>query len=247
MQLDIELNKEAYDARTELAEEYGFGLSITDFAHPDERTDVDALCDWYEQQGVQAETMHGPFKDIYIHSDDPDVAAVAKQRVRTTLRIADALDIPLVIFHTNILPQIREPSYHDAWVERNMTFWKEQLTYHNCTVALENMWDRSPTALKQVVSNVDKLGACLDIGHWNVFSDTSLESWFTALGDNILYVHLNDNHGTRDAGLPIGQGSIDWHAVTTYLDQYKIDRALLEVPRDHIQPSVTFIQKHGLF
>ena len=60
-------------------------------------------------------------------------------------------------------------------------------------------------------------GFVLDTGHANL--DGDLENIRTGVGDHLISLHLNDNHGTGDHHLPPGEGSVDWNKVGQLLEE----------------------------
>ena len=82
-------------------------------------------------------------------------------------------------------------------------------------IAVENIFETVPAtlvALFQAFPQAD-FGHCFDVGHWQLFADTSLADWFAALGPRLLHLHLHDNHGAADDHLPVGEGVIDFAAL----------------------------------
>jgi sugar phosphate isomerase/epimerase len=203
-----------FDIVIDLAKREGLGVEFVHLAHPAVLAAQDD--ESFATLSAKVRTIsgplhvHGAFFDIYVHSPDPDVAGVARTRIRQSIRAAERLGAQLVVFHTNHLPCTTLPEYTEWWLEANVVFWKETVASTGVRVLMENMWDDGPHLLAQLVEAVPGLDVCLDVGHANVFSDTPLEVWFSTLGGRIRYIHLSDNDGTSDAALPPGGGTIDW-------------------------------------
>lgn len=62
-----------------------------------------------------------------------------------------------------------------------------------------------------------EVGTCLDTGH--AFLAGELGTVVHKLSGHLQLVHINDNHGDRDAHLPPGHGSIDWPRVVGDLER----------------------------
>jgi len=62
------------------------------------------------------------------------------------------------------------------------------------------------------------LGLALDVAHANLLPGGT-QSWIDAFPDKIFHLHLSDNDGVLDRHLPIGDGSIDFGAVFSQLDE----------------------------
>lgn len=60
-----------------------------------------------------------------------------------------------------------------------------------------------------------EVGACLDTGHAHLAGE--LAAAIPKLSGHLRMLHVNDNHGDRDAHLPPGEGAIDWRFVVSEL------------------------------
>jgi sugar phosphate isomerase/epimerase len=69
------------------------------------------------------------------------------------------------------------------------------------------------------------VGACLDTGH--AFLAGELDTVIYKLSGHLHLVHVNDNHGDRDAHLPPGKGGIYWPRVLTDLKQCQFAGTLI--------------------
>lgn len=237
------------------AAQHDFDFEIVDFAFPntlagDYEPEVEA---YREYAGLdRCISQHGAFMDLYINSPDPGIRELAWQRIEANLNIAQALDIQYVVFHTNRLSQVLHPAYTERWIKMHAEVWQEMLAhYPGVTVLLENMWDSSPEPVAAVLDavNSDRLGVCFDTGHWNLFSEASMEDWFERLGARIAYIHLNDNRGDIDDESPAGQGSIDWRhfgqMVERYLDQPHVVLEVGDLTR--IQTTMDYLTGQGVY
>ena len=79
-------------------------------------------------------------------------------------------------------------------------------------VAVENVFDEEPGALKMLIDKIARpdFGFCFDTGHFNLFSSVPMEQWFEALGRHLIEVHLHDNDGTADSHWALGRGNIEF-------------------------------------
>lgn len=209
-------DRETYYAKTQ---DYGFGVELTCFAQTEvlnDKREYAQRLDAYrsELKDFPSEiNFHGPFIDVLPHSLDHEVSDLARRRIYEALENAAELNSRHVIFHTGFNPLVNKPDYLDATVETQAKFWLQALeNFPDLIICLENMWDRDPAFLKQILRHTsnDRLKASFDIGHWNVFSRIPYETWYDALENNLCYMHWNDNHGDWDRELPPGDGNIDW-------------------------------------
>lgn len=206
-----------------LAEEMGFGIEVIELANPSlDDLDQLALVAEYKKLLLEHEepiVLHGAYIDVYVNSPDRDIRAIAQRRIIASLEHADRIGASRVVFHTNHLPCPTKDEYTETWRETSIAFWGGVVQRWDGEILLENMWDDQPALLAGVLDGVasDRMNACLDVGHANVFSRVSLSDWVRVLGDRLLYVHVSDNHGTADEDLPPGKGDIDWQQLSASL------------------------------
>jgi sugar phosphate isomerase/epimerase len=160
-------------------------------------------------------TMHGAFIDLISGSPDKRVAAIARDRYRQNLEIAYELDAKVIDFHANYLPLVDHPSYLPEWEKRQVEFWvpiAEEAVKAGVTLVLENMWEPDPGIICRVLTRINSpcLKACLDVGHASLYSKLPVSVWIEQLGNNLIYTHLHNNHGTTDEHLAFGDGVLDF-------------------------------------
>lgn len=207
---------ENFDAFLKYARKYGYSLEIASFAYGDV---LDG--DWQKilkrhqkklQNFKETISLHGAFQDIIIHSSDKKIKKVATDRIIQNLEIAKALDAKYVVFHASFNPLIRHERYEKNWVERNANFWSEVLDKYHPTILLENLWEQNPEIFRKLLDTVKspRFKICFDTGHANIFSKVPFEEWINVLGEDIPYMHINDNKGDFDNELVPGDGTINW-------------------------------------
>lgn len=240
---------------TAFAEENDFDFEIVDFAFPAGLTgDYMAVVEEYRQRGPAARLVaqHGAFMDLYLNSFDSDVRNIAERRYLANMEIARELNLKYVIFHTNLIPLIKHEVYRQRWVEAQAAFWLARLEEFPVTVLLENMWDPDPFVLSDLLAAVgsNRLKVCFDTGHFNIFSGVPMREWFETLGNDIVYIHLNDNMGDVDNEMAAGDGTVDWaefdrlvrefcdapHIVLELSDMERLQRTLAYLQAEKIYP-----------
>jgi len=185
-----------HDHSTRRAMERGLAAALKDFPH--------------------RRSFHGAFIDITLHSQDPDVAAVARQRLQRDMETASRLGCERVVFHTGYNPLVPAPNYEGEFLERHAAFWPVLAeAWPGLEICLENLWERSPDLLARLLRTIGhpRVGLCLDVAHAHVYGDVGIEFWFEMLQDRIIHMHWNDNQGDTDSHLAIGAGSIPWKHV----------------------------------
>ena len=161
-----------------------------------------------------AVTVHGPFHDLNPGAMEPLVWQATRQRFLQTLEAAAALRARLVVFHPGY-DRWKYGGQDHLWLEQNLLFWPPLLLvarHAGIRIAIENIFEYAPAnllALFQAFPQPD-FGHCFDVGHWQLFAETSLEEWFSVLGPHLLHLHLHDNRGSADEHLPVGEGIIDF-------------------------------------
>lgn len=165
------------------------------------------------------DTLHGPFLDIAIHSDDALIRKVSDYRIRQACEIALRLEVKGIILHTNFLSNFYEPKYRANWVVRNEKYFSELLEeYPGLHIYMENMFDEEPDCLIALAERMQgkRFSICLDLAHANI-SKTEISKWQKACAPYISHYHINDNHGIIDEHLPVGDGSIAWKEILPHL------------------------------
>ena len=159
-------------------------------------------------------TVHAPFLDLNPGALEPYVFEATALRYRQTLAAANRLGASTVVFH---------PGYEywkyggrpELWLDASLEFWPpivELAEEFELRLAIENIYETNPDTLVQLLEGIDSplFGHCFDVGHWRLFSDQTLDEWFSALAAHTIHLHLHDNNGTGDDHLPVGEGDIDF-------------------------------------
>lgn len=195
-----------------------------------------------------ADTLHGPFLDIAVHSQDHLIRQTSESRIRQACDIACELGVRAVIVHTNFIPNFYDSSYRRGWLDSNAAFLARLLEeYPGLWVYMENMFDEEPDLLSALAQRMEgrRFGIALDIAHAHI-SRTSIEDWHKACAPSIRHYHINDNHGRLDEHLPLGQGDIDWRQVFPLLQPEA--SVVIEVrSMEHYHQSIRFIEDSGNF
>lgn len=207
------------EAHLAVARQLGLGLELQEFSEPGVLDgDWRGLLDRYVRaldgfDGLRA--MHGAYIDLVSGSPDARLVALTRERYVHNLAIARELGVRYVDFHANYLPLVDHPSYLPGWVERQVAFWSplaEQAERDGVILLLENMWEPAPSIIGSILERVRSphLQACLDVGHAVLYSHLPISEWIRQLGEQLIYTHLHNNHGTTDEHLAFGDGVIDF-------------------------------------
>ncbi len=175
-------------------------------------------------------SLHGPFQELCLSSMDRQVQNLTLNRLSQALVLGSELGCTTMVVHSCFNPQMNYPTYFGDWLDNANWFWERFLPLcvrKNMVITLENIFDRTPTAMLRVINNFKSpyLRACLDTGHVNIFSRLPVEEWIESLGRNLAHLHIHDNHGIDDDHLPVGRGNIDF----SWLAKYKDDNTTILV------------------
>ncbi len=159
-------------------------------------------------------TVHAPFFDLSPGAMEPRVRQLTFERLTQALQAAETLGAQLMVVHPGY-DRWRYPNLAATWVDHaaaTLTPLLVQAEQGDCRLALENIYEESPTTLLALVERLASpwFGHCFDIGHWRLFGRTSQDAWLTAIAPRLLHLHLHDNFGESDEHLPVGAGSIDF-------------------------------------
>ena len=210
------------DRAAALAQSRGFGLETIAFCMPERMEDAafiarrkDAL------RSFAAASLHAPYAELFPCAVDPEIREIARKRLRRAGEICAQLGIRRMIAHTGCAPRL---FFSEWYVPHSIEFWRELLRElpEDIELLLENVLDPDPVELKAILDGVGdpRLGACLDVGHANVYASVSPEVWIEVLGERIHEVHLHNNDGTFDSHAALDAGTIDMRNLLAALRRY---------------------------
>ena len=188
-------------------------------------------------------SAHGPFFDLIPPSNDIEVSELAKTKFNRAIKASEQLKIKNIILHTGWIPNFYTD---DKWINNSIKFWSNIITNspENITICLENVMERSPTLINEIITGVnnERFSACLDIGHVNVFNNGKINDWLKILNTKIRHIHLHNNYGIEDNHNGLNKGNIDiedvYKNIKTYCPEATIN---LEIRSDIIE-SINIIQ-----
>ncbi|MDE6405331.1 MAG: sugar phosphate isomerase/epimerase [Lachnospiraceae bacterium] len=206
----------------------------------------------FPERFFSADTMHGAFLDVTIHSDDPLIRDASMLRVRQSMEIAKNMGLKGVVFHTGRLAGFRAPDYLRNWRDRNEAFFTAIAhRYPAQQIYMENMFDEAPdilAGLAEKMRDVKNFGVCLDYAH-AMLSKCPGREWIEALAPYIRHIHINDNDLHNDLHLAVGEGSLDWQEFDHLIRKYRVEApVLVEVSGYEAQrTSLQYMKRHGIY
>lgn len=245
------------EASCQLARKFGACFEYDDFFDPkllDDPVRYRARVQRYLalDRDRSADTLHGAFLDVTIHSDDARIRQVSEGRVRQSMDTAQELGVQGVVFHTGTIPNYFSPRYGETWLTRNEAFWSAMCReYAPVCIYLENMFDMRPAlmrALAERMVDVRSFGICLDYAHARVFGGDP-GPWFDQLGPYVHHLHVNDNDGIDDLHLALGEGTTDWQRYDCLARKAPMAPSVLLETRGlaNQRKSLEFMRAHGLY
>ena len=202
-----------------LAQSRGFGLETIDFCMPERLEDDDFIARKRDAlRSFSHVSLHAPYAELFPCAVDSEIREFARRRLKQAGEICARLGIRRMIAHTGCAPRLYYPEWY---VPHSIEFWRDLLQElpGDIEVLLENVLDPEPAELQAILDGVSdpRLGACLDVGHANVYAAVPPEVWIRVLGDRIREVHLHNNDGRIDSHAALGAGVIDMRKLLAVL------------------------------
>jgi sugar phosphate isomerase/epimerase len=230
----------------ELIKENTINIELGFAADDLESFSADVVCATIGQVREQGSriTVHGPFWDLCPGSADPEIRKVTATRLESLFDLVEKIRPEQVVCHTGFDPRHHRGLW-EQWIENSVSTWMpfvRRAEMLKIPLVLENVFEESPQFHLDLLKAVSSpwLGICLDVGHQQSFSRTTLEKWLQAVWPYLKEIHLHDNDGSSDAHLPIGMGTIDFELLFSFLGQRRISPALTLEPHtfDHLRQTL---------
>lgn len=159
-------------------------------------------------------TLHGPFHDLAPGATDARMREHTLMRFRQAMDVASVLRPAAVVLHSGY-DKWRFEHNPEKWLDQSIPVWEavaEWAERIGTRVAVENIFEETPDNLAMLMARLgsERFGICFDTGHFLLFTRRTLDEWLDALLPHIIQTHLHDNHGDRDAHLPIGEGTFEF-------------------------------------
>ena len=193
--------------------------------------------------------FHSPFFNLNPGAQDAKIRAVSEERILWALQTAKHLGADQVVVHPGYGPWVPKRSF-PHWLERargSLAKIVAQAADLQIKIAFENIYDPGPEDLAALIALFppETVGVCFDVGHFNLFSEYSMKTWLDTLGERILEVHLHDNLGTEDDHIAIGDGTVKFGTLLSWLPKHRRQvRLTLEMEqRTHVIKSVARLRE----
>lgn len=216
-----------------------------------EMSSVRRVGDLLREKGIGV-SVSGPVFDLNPGSFDEFIRDHTKKVFTRTIELARNIGGARVILPSGYTPFLAGEA-KGGWRSLAIDTLKacaHKAGEHDVTLCLENWFEETPLVLVDLLSELGNLGcgACLDVGHVNVFSRVNLSRWLKELGELTREIHLHDNDGKTDSSLPLGEGSVDIAPLAKVLHRKKVWPALVfEMDIPQAEKSVKFLEDRGVF
>ncbi len=203
--------------------ELGIGVELQLMQDVLDNTTLKDFANLREMLGNRSLTIHAPFIDLNPGAYDKRVLEVTRNRFDEAVVASYPLKAEVIVFHTGFHPSKTCPIY-DTWFERTVETFTYASSKARCRMALENVFDESPIHIKRLLSELPRnVGACIDVGHANIFSDVPIGDWIEEFKGRIYELHLHDNKGKKDEHAPIGTGNVDFKTIFSKIHELNQD------------------------
>ena len=228
--------------------EHGLGIECQQFYNPNHLRENPFLLEKVASQlePITFRSMHGPFCGLSTGVHDWMIRDVTLYRFREALAQAKALGVHDVVIHYNYAYKVTPVS---IWRSYTIPFYKEFARELDGSVRihLENCLEPDPDLIAETIFEVDSpyLDACIDVGHVNANTDTTVEDWCRVLGKKVGYVHLHNNHGAVDEHNALDEGTLDMDRVLRLLEDTNPDMVWCVETTTGQMKSIQWLLEHG--
>lgn len=207
--------------------------------------------------------IHGPFIGFNIDVEEPEIRAIAQQRllngVMATARLAGPERAPHMVVHSPFTTW----NWYNLDTSRNRRQEKlesiratlgpaiERARSEGVAIVIENVEDMAPDDRRDVADAIapDVLSVSIDTGHAHYAHRATgappVDVFIRRAGARLGHIHLQDGDGYADRHWRIGEGDIAWAEVFRAIGDTGVSpRLILEMKRaSDILPSATWLRE----
>jgi sugar phosphate isomerase/epimerase len=212
--------------------------------------------------------IHGPFYDVPMNCNDPELMPIVTRRFMTGLRAAIALGASQMVVHSPFTIW-DDKNYGDKPGSGNRPSLKDSIISachevmapvvrhaedHGVTLVIENCDDISPLDRLDLARSFDSAAVkvSIDTGHAHnshcAQGAVPVDYFIVAAGEWLSHVHLQDTDGFADRHWAPGRGTINWGSVFAALAASPANpHVVLELrDRDEIPDAMAYLTGAGL-
>ena len=252
----LSVSFEEGEGAIETARAEGLGIEVTlydtNWLMSDPALDeAAALGERLAREGI-AVTAHGPLYDLNPGSLDPTIRSYTRECMLRGIEVTGAMGGDKVVYHTFYNPLL-PGGVLPGWKELGRPVWEEAVAAaaeRKIALCMENSYEPTAEFFQELLDDVGE-GAdmCFDPAHVHRYSRDGQSSWVVTLGHRVNHVHLNDNAGSSDDHLALGQGNIPYHAFLKDMCRAcgKESTVVLEMAVDRALESLDFLRGMGMW
>ncbi len=220
---------------------------LLDRGWSDAAKEINSLLDGHT--GIRG--IHGPFIDLPTGANDLKIREVVVDRLKSGLEFGAEIGATHMVIHSptrylgtnpyepprSVLGLTDEFGSIRATVEAILPRAQEI----GCTIVIENLYDRNPYRLLEMVRSFDSesVRLSLDTGHAFISSrlgGASPDHWVRLAGPLLAHLHLQDTDGDADRHWPPGIGQMNWYALFKAIGELEHEpRHIIETFDDPVQ------------
>ncbi len=229
-----------------LLKKYGYGIELTRFISKE-------ILDNYkiylsetisEVLGIEEVMLHAPFDNLSACSSDRYIIEETNKYYQLIYQLAQALGAKGVVYHTSYEPNVH--NFTQA-LKQSVTFWsgflkgKDDIMFY-----IENVMEQDYHFQLELYKQVNRpnFKICLDVGHVNKNSISTIVQWIKELNSAIAYVHLHNNNGVNDEHNAINDGSLNMGQTLECLLTYA-PNATWSLETEGVQQSLNWLNEHN--
>jgi sugar phosphate isomerase/epimerase len=165
--------------------------------------------------------------------------------------LAGALGADALILPAGFNPLLPAASV-EGWRDLSVETWESvgaAAARKGVEVLIKNVFDDTPGILQALLDALEGLpfGACLDVGHIQVYSTVPVAEWIRSFGARRKEVHLHDNLGASDDHMALGEGIIDFPPIFRHLlREDPIPALTFDMQLEDAAKSLSYVARHDL-
>ncbi len=185
-----------------------------------------------KKSGVEIHSIHGPFHDLHIGSNDPELLSQSEKHLLTTLEYASSLSAPFVVVHP-LTMAFRTGSGTD--IERTKELFQrlaDRAELLGVQIAVENLPVAPPayTSMEGLIELFPdpRIGICIDVAH-SFLNHRDIIGEIELASERLVSCHVSNNDGIRDSHNNFDEGLIHMDSVLDMLEKYPTITPVLEI------------------
>lgn len=177
-----------------------------DYKNPDLKKKIKI---WSGKYNISPDTAHLPLytKEFPISLGNKEYSQKSSDELLYAIDFLHTTDVKTFIIHMDGDLDLFFEKFSKLYDESDRIF-----TFENTPTGsnlVKDVIEAIAKLRRELKNGESRIGACLDIGHANIWEKPPEES-IKKLGETIIATHISDNDGNSDLHLPPGDGIIDW-------------------------------------